>query len=197
MTDSKSGPDIIRAFVRTLPASPGVYRMLDAEGEVMYVGKARNLKARVTNYTRPENLDTRLQRMIASTRSMEFVRTETESEALLLEEARPAAGHDAAGRVVGELVHLEGHGRAQRDGEELLAGSGAEEQRLPVHRIVDRDDVHVVLQPEREPAELVALEELPALLVVQAEHAVVVRLFHADLHRTRTCVHGNAWWTAE
>ncbi|MGN6099838.1 MAG: excinuclease ABC subunit UvrC [Devosia sp.] len=85
MTDSKSGPDIIRAFVRTLPASPGVYRMLDAEGEVMYVGKARNLKARVTNYTRPENLDTRLQRMIASTRSMEFVRTETESEALLLE----------------------------------------------------------------------------------------------------------------
>ena len=74
-----------RDFVRTLPAAPGVYRMLDAEGAVMYVGKARNLKARVTNYTRPEALEIRLQRMIASTVSMEFVRTETESEALLLE----------------------------------------------------------------------------------------------------------------
>jgi excinuclease ABC subunit C len=80
-----SGPGIIRAFVRTLPASPGVYRMIDAAGEVMYVGKARNLKARVTNYTRPENLELRLQRMIAATTTMEFVRTETEGEALLLE----------------------------------------------------------------------------------------------------------------
>ena len=80
-----SGPDVIRAFVRTLPAAPGVYRMIDAAGEVMYVGKARNLKARVTNYTRPDGLELRLQRMIASTTSMEFVRTETESEALLLE----------------------------------------------------------------------------------------------------------------
>jgi excinuclease ABC subunit C len=80
-----SGHEVIRAFVRTLPAAPGVYRMLDAEGEVMYVGKARNLKARVTNYTRPDGLEIRLQRMIASTVSMEFVRTETESEALLLE----------------------------------------------------------------------------------------------------------------
>ena len=81
----KSGPEVIRAFVRTLPAAPGVYRMLDAQGEVMYVGKARNLKARVTNYTRPEGLPLRIQRMIAATVSMEFVRTETESEALLLE----------------------------------------------------------------------------------------------------------------
>lgn len=80
-----SGHEVIRAFVRTLPSAPGVYRMLDAEGEVMYVGKARNLKARVTNYTRPEALEVRLQRMIAATVSMEFVRTETESEALLLE----------------------------------------------------------------------------------------------------------------
>lgn len=90
MTDTtalppKSGPDVIRAFVRTLPNAPGVYRMLDAGGEVMYVGKARNLKARVTNYTRPDGLELRLQRMIAATVSMEFVRTETESEALLLE----------------------------------------------------------------------------------------------------------------
>jgi excinuclease ABC subunit C len=84
-TPPPSGHEVIRAFVRTLPSAPGVYRMLDAEGEVMYVGKARNLKARVTNYTRPDGLELRLQRMIASTVSMEFVRTETESEALLLE----------------------------------------------------------------------------------------------------------------
>ena len=82
---TKSGHEVIRDFVRTLPAAPGVYRMLDANGEVMYVGKARNLKARVTNYTRPDGLEVRLQRMIASTVSMEFVRTETESDALLLE----------------------------------------------------------------------------------------------------------------
>jgi excinuclease ABC subunit C len=87
MTDDtrKRGHEIIRDFVKTLPALPGVYRMIDAQGEVMYVGKARNLKARVTNYTRPEALEARLQRMIASTATMEFVRTETESEALLLE----------------------------------------------------------------------------------------------------------------
>jgi excinuclease ABC subunit C len=84
-TDPTSGADIIRSFVRTLPASPGVYRMLDEAGEVVYVGKARSLKARVTNYTRPEGLPVRTQRMIAATRSMEFVRTGTESEALLLE----------------------------------------------------------------------------------------------------------------
>ncbi|MEO8684069.1 MAG: GIY-YIG nuclease family protein, partial [Devosia sp.] len=84
MTDTPppSGHEVIRALVRTLPTSPGVYRMIDAAGEVMYVGKARNLKARVTNYTRPEALEVRLQRMIAATVTMEFVRTETESEAL-------------------------------------------------------------------------------------------------------------------
>ncbi|MBJ7578892.1 excinuclease ABC subunit UvrC [Devosia sp. MC532] len=81
----QAGPEVIKAFVRTLPSAPGVYRMLDAEGAVMYVGKARSLKSRVTNYTRPEALPVRLQRMIAATVSMEFVRTETESEALLLE----------------------------------------------------------------------------------------------------------------
>src|SRR5690606_30095898 len=80
-----SGPEVIRAFVRTLPAAPGVYRMLDAEGAVIYVGKARSLKSRVTNYTRPEALPVRIQRMVAATVGMEFVRTETESEALLLE----------------------------------------------------------------------------------------------------------------
>ncbi|SFV29777.1 excinuclease ABC subunit C [Devosia crocina] len=80
-----SGPEVIRNFVRTLPAAPGVYRMLDANGEVIYVGKARSLKARVTNYTRPEGLSVRIQRMVMATVSMEFVRTETEAEALLLE----------------------------------------------------------------------------------------------------------------
>ncbi|WP_374625185.1 excinuclease ABC subunit UvrC [Devosia sp.] len=80
-----SGPEVIRNFVKTLPAAPGVYRMFDAAGEVIYVGKARSLKARVTNYTRPEGLDIRIQRMIAATANMEFVRTETEAEALLLE----------------------------------------------------------------------------------------------------------------
>ena len=80
-----SGPEVIKNFVKTLPTSPGVYRMFDEAGEVIYVGKARSLKARVTNYTRPEGLDIRIQRMIAATRNMEFVRTETEAEALLLE----------------------------------------------------------------------------------------------------------------
>ena len=85
MSDSPptTGAAIIRSFVRTLPASPGVYRMIDEAGEVIYVGKARSLKGRVTNYTRPEGLPVRTQRMIAATRSMEFVRTGTESEALL------------------------------------------------------------------------------------------------------------------
>ncbi len=86
MTDAPlSGPELIRSFVKTLPAAPGVYRMIDETGEVIYVGKARSLKSRVTNYTRPEGLPVRIQRMIASTHAMEFVRTETESEALLLE----------------------------------------------------------------------------------------------------------------
>src|SRR3569833_2469527 len=86
MTDSvEAGAEVIRAFVKTLPSAPGVYRMIDEAGEVMYVGKARSLKARVTNYTRPEGLEVRLQRMIAAPRTMEFVRTETEAEALLLE----------------------------------------------------------------------------------------------------------------
>ncbi|AKR56542.1 Excinuclease ABC subunit C [Devosia sp. H5989] len=81
----QTGPEVIKAFVKTLPSAPGVYRMLDTEGEVIYVGKARSLKSRVTNYTRPEGLPVRTQRMIAATHTMEFVRTETEAEALLLE----------------------------------------------------------------------------------------------------------------
>ncbi|VAW15778.1 Excinuclease ABC subunit C [hydrothermal vent metagenome] len=81
----KTGPAIIKALVHTLPASPGVYRMLDRVGQVIYVGKARNLKARVANYTRLEGNPLRTKRMISATAAMEFVRTNSESEALLLE----------------------------------------------------------------------------------------------------------------
>ena len=79
------GADVIRAVARTLPQSPGVYRMLDAKGDALYVGKARNLKSRVVNYTHPANLSNRLRRMVAETRAMEVVVTHTEVEALLLE----------------------------------------------------------------------------------------------------------------
>ena len=79
------GAELIREVVRTLPQSPGVYRMLDAKGDALYVGKARNLKSRVTNYTHPVALSNRLRRMVAETRSMEVVVTHTEVEALLLE----------------------------------------------------------------------------------------------------------------
>ena len=80
-----AGIEIIRGFVKTLPNAPGVYRMLDATGEAIYVGKARSLAKRVTNYTVVSRLPSRLQRMVAETRSMMFVRTHTEVEALLLE----------------------------------------------------------------------------------------------------------------
>lgn len=80
-----SGAAVIAAFVKTLPASPGVYRMLNAGGDVLYVGKAKQLKKRVVAYTQPHKHPVRLQRMIAQTVSMEFITTETEAEALLLE----------------------------------------------------------------------------------------------------------------
>ncbi|MDX2257647.1 MAG: excinuclease ABC subunit UvrC [Hyphomicrobiaceae bacterium] len=80
-----NGPAIIAAYVKTLPSTPGVYRMLDASGEVIYVGKARSLKARVGNYARIGGQTNRIARMIAATRSMEFVTVRTEAEALLLE----------------------------------------------------------------------------------------------------------------
>ncbi len=79
------GAEVIRAYVKHLPLTPGVYRMLSESGDVLYVGKAKALKRRVVNYTRPEKLPIRLQRMIALTRTMEFVQTHTEAEALLLE----------------------------------------------------------------------------------------------------------------
>jgi excinuclease ABC subunit C len=81
----QTGADVIKRFWKTLPNSPGVYRMLNAAGEVLYVGKARKLKARVSSYARGQGHSNRIARMIAETTSMEFVVTETETEALLLE----------------------------------------------------------------------------------------------------------------
>ncbi|TNE36618.1 MAG: excinuclease ABC subunit UvrC [Alphaproteobacteria bacterium] len=80
-----SGPQVIANFVKTLPPGPGVYRMLDAKGEVLYVGKARNLKKRVSNYTKSGGHTNRIAKMISLTTSMEFVTTRSETEALLLE----------------------------------------------------------------------------------------------------------------
>ncbi|MCB2080261.1 MAG: GIY-YIG nuclease family protein, partial [Novosphingobium sp.] len=83
--DLQGGADVIRETVRTLPPRPGVYRMLDARGDVLYVGKARALKNRVANYTQVERLPNRLQRMVSQTRAMEIITTNSEAEALLLE----------------------------------------------------------------------------------------------------------------
>lgn len=79
------GIEVIRAYLKTLPASPGVYRMIDGKGDVLYVGKAKRLAQRVPAYTQPARLPFRLQRMVSQTRRMEFVTTQTEGEALLLE----------------------------------------------------------------------------------------------------------------
>ncbi len=83
--DLERGADAIRGVVRKLPTRPGVYRMLDARGDVLYVGKARALKNRVANYTQVARLPQRLQRMVSQTRAMEIVTTTSEAEALLLE----------------------------------------------------------------------------------------------------------------
>ena len=80
-----SGQDIINAFVKRLPNNPGVYRMFNSDGDVLYVGKARNLKKRVSNYARGIGHSNRITRMIRETVTMEFVVTRTETEALLLE----------------------------------------------------------------------------------------------------------------
>ncbi len=81
-----TGHELIQDYLRTLDASPGVYRMLNAASEVLYVGKARNLKARVSNYARPSGHSARIARMIHETTSMMFLTTRTELEALLLEQ---------------------------------------------------------------------------------------------------------------
>ncbi|WP_170333136.1 excinuclease ABC subunit UvrC [Ruegeria arenilitoris] len=91
-TQNESNPETqptgyacIQRHAKTLDNSPGVYRMLDADSRVLYVGKARNLKARVSNYTRPGHSG-RIEKMIAATASMMFLTTRTETEALLLEQ---------------------------------------------------------------------------------------------------------------
>lgn len=81
-----TGHEVIQSQLRTLDSSPGVYRMLNAKSEVLYVGKARNLKARVSNYARPSGHSGRIARMISETASMMFLTTRTETEALLLEQ---------------------------------------------------------------------------------------------------------------
>ncbi len=83
--DLDAGLTAIRETVKTLKPRPGVYRMLDARGDVLYVGKARSLKARVANYTQVKALTNRLQRMVSQCRRMEIVVTNSEAEALLLE----------------------------------------------------------------------------------------------------------------
>jgi excinuclease ABC subunit C len=82
----RSGHEVIQDYLKTLDGSPGVYRMLNAASEVLYVGKARSLKARVSNYARPSGHSGRIARMIHETASMMFLTTRTELEALLLEQ---------------------------------------------------------------------------------------------------------------
>ena len=83
--DLEAGVAAIRNVWKTLPTKPGVYRMHDARGDILYVGKARALKNRVSSYTAVERLPNRLRRMVAQTRSMTIVTTNSEAEALLLE----------------------------------------------------------------------------------------------------------------
>ncbi|OUJ01025.1 excinuclease ABC subunit UvrC [Acetobacter cibinongensis] len=85
MTAPLKGVEVIRLALKTMPLSPGVYRMIGGKGEVLYVGKALALKKRVTSYTHVNRLPERLRRMVSETVSMEIVTTHTEAEALLLE----------------------------------------------------------------------------------------------------------------
>jgi excinuclease ABC subunit C len=80
-----AGREAIIRFAKLAPVTPGVYRMVAANGDVLYVGKAKNIKKRITAYARPTGHDSRIERMIAATTSLEFVSTTTETEALLLE----------------------------------------------------------------------------------------------------------------
>lgn len=81
----KTGIQIIKDVVRTLSLKAGVYRMIDQKGDILYIGKAKNLKNRVSSYTQPNRLSNRLQRMVSETVTMEVVTTQSEVEALLLE----------------------------------------------------------------------------------------------------------------
>src|SRR6185437_7372955 len=79
------GAELIQSLVKRLPNAPGVYRMMNATGDVLYVGKARSLKKRVSNYAQGRFHTNRIGRMVRETATMEFVVTRTEIEALLLE----------------------------------------------------------------------------------------------------------------
>ena len=83
---TQTGYELIHTYVQQLAAVPGVYRMLGEKAQVLYVGKARNLKARVSTYARPGQHSSRIARMISETTSMMFLTTRTETEALLLEQ---------------------------------------------------------------------------------------------------------------
>src|SRR5437899_10140335 len=80
-----SGADVIVGYAKLAPPAPGVYRMIDARGDVLYVGKAKNIRKRILAYQRATGHDTRIERMIAATAALELVSTATETEALLLE----------------------------------------------------------------------------------------------------------------
>ncbi len=82
---ASSGRNVIAEFARHAPSAPGVYRMTGIEGEVLYVGKAKNIKKRILAYARPAGQVTRIARMVAATTAIEFITTATETEALLLE----------------------------------------------------------------------------------------------------------------
>ena len=82
----KKGHDVVHSYLKTLDNSPGVYRMLDPQQRVLYVGKARSLRKRVSNYANPNGHSGRILRMISETSSMMFLTTNTETEALLLEQ---------------------------------------------------------------------------------------------------------------
>jgi excinuclease ABC subunit C len=80
-----AGRAVIMRHAKTAPGGPGVYRMIDRNGDVLYVGKAKSIRKRILSYTRPTGYDPRIERMIAATAALEFVSTTTETEALLLE----------------------------------------------------------------------------------------------------------------
>jgi excinuclease ABC subunit C len=80
-----AGRAAIMRYAKLAPPAPGVYRMIDANGDVLYVGKAKSIRKRVLAYARPTGYDPRIERMVAATAALEFVSTATETEALLLE----------------------------------------------------------------------------------------------------------------
>src|SRR3984885_3364319 len=84
-TPEPAPPFDAKGYVESLPARPGVYRMLDAEGEILYVGKARNIKSRVVSYFQPSNVQPKVQALVAKTAGMEVTITNSDTEALLLE----------------------------------------------------------------------------------------------------------------